>query len=61
LGARCLRPNANSDNIAASEWLASKTGTSLLECPGTHLAYCQRPREVADAIGPFLPQVAASR
>jgi hypothetical protein len=30
-------------NIAASEWLASKTGTSLLECPGTHLAYCQRP------------------
>jgi len=40
-------------NIAASEWLASKTGTSLLECPGTHLAYCQKPREVADAIAPL--------
>jgi hypothetical protein len=48
-------------NIAASEWLASKTGTSLLECPGTHLAYCQRPLEVADVIGPFLAQVVASR
>lgn len=47
-------------NIAASEWLASKTGTSLMECPGTHLAYCQRPREVADAIEPFLKRVAAS-
>jgi pimeloyl-ACP methyl ester carboxylesterase len=47
-------------NIAASEWLASKTGTSLLECPGTHLAYCQRPAEVAHAIGPFLGRVAAS-
>jgi pimeloyl-ACP methyl ester carboxylesterase len=41
-------------NIAASQWLASKTGTRLLECPGTHLAYCQRPREVANAISPFL-------
>jgi pimeloyl-ACP methyl ester carboxylesterase len=48
-------------NIAASRWLASKTGTSLLECPGTHLAYCQRPREVADAIGPDLARVTASR
>ena len=48
-------------NIAASEWLASKTGMSLLDCPGTHLAYCQRPLEVADAIGPFLAQVVASR
>jgi hypothetical protein len=48
-------------NIAAPEWLASKTGTSLLECPGTHLAYCQRPLEVADVIGPFLAQVVASR
>ncbi len=47
-------------NIAASEWLASRTGTSLLECPGTHLAYCQRPREVADAILPFLARVAAA-
>jgi pimeloyl-ACP methyl ester carboxylesterase len=46
-------------NIAASEWLASKTGTSLLECPGTHLAYCQRPAEVAEAIRPFLARVAA--
>jgi pimeloyl-ACP methyl ester carboxylesterase len=47
-------------NIAASEWLASKTGTSLLECPGTHLAYCQRPAEVAEAIRPFLARAAAS-
>ncbi len=47
-------------NIAAAQWLASKTGASLLECPGTHLAYCQRPREVANAIGPFLALVAAS-
>lgn len=46
-------------NIAASEWLAAKTETGLLECPGTHLAYCQRPREVADAIRPFLTRVAA--
>ncbi len=46
-------------NVAASEWLASKTGTSLLECPGTHLAYCQRPAEVAEAIRPFLARVAA--
>jgi len=48
-------------NIAASQWLASTTGTSLLECPGTHLAYCQRPREVADAIVPYLARVTASR
>ncbi len=41
-------------NVAASQWLASKAGTSLLECPGTHLAYCQKPQEVADAIHPLL-------
>jgi pimeloyl-ACP methyl ester carboxylesterase len=46
--------------VAAAEWLATKTGTSLLECPGTHLAYCQRPGAVADAMRPFLARVAAS-
>ncbi len=44
-------------NIAAAEWLAAQTRTSLLECPGTHLAYCQRPQEVATAIRPFLARV----
>jgi pimeloyl-ACP methyl ester carboxylesterase len=43
--------------VAAAEWLAAKTGTSLLECPGTHLAYCQRPNDVAAAITPFLARV----
>jgi pimeloyl-ACP methyl ester carboxylesterase len=37
-------------NIAASEWLAAQTNTRLLECPGSHLAYVNRPEEVAPAI-----------
>jgi pimeloyl-ACP methyl ester carboxylesterase len=44
-------------NIAAAEWLATQTRTPLLECPGTHLAYCQEPQEVAAAITPFLTRV----
>ncbi len=47
-------------NVAAAEWLASQTKTTLLECPGTHLVYCQQPQALADAIGPFLARVAAS-
>jgi pimeloyl-ACP methyl ester carboxylesterase len=41
-------------NIAASEWLAAQTKTSLLESPGSHLAYINRPQGVAAAIRPFL-------
>ncbi len=44
-------------NVAAAEWLAAKTRTRLLECPGTHFAYCQQPKEVAAAITPFLARV----
>jgi pimeloyl-ACP methyl ester carboxylesterase len=48
-------------NVAAAEWLAAQTKTTLLECPGTHFVYCQEPQALADAIGPFLARVAASR
>jgi pimeloyl-ACP methyl ester carboxylesterase len=41
-------------NIAASEWLAAQTKTSLLECPGSHLAYINKSQDVAPAIRPFL-------
>lgn len=44
-------------NIAAAEWLAAKTRTSLLECPGAHIAYCVQPQDVAAAISPFLSRV----
>jgi pimeloyl-ACP methyl ester carboxylesterase len=44
-------------NVGAAEWLAAQTGTSLLECPGTHLAYIQQPEVVAAAIRPFLARV----
>jgi pimeloyl-ACP methyl ester carboxylesterase len=48
-------------NVAAAEWLAAQTKTTLLECPGTHFVYCQEPWALAAAIGPFLARVAASR
>lgn len=44
-------------NIAADEWLAARTGTTLLECPGAHLAYINRPGEVAATLRPFLTRV----
>lgn len=44
-------------NATAAEVLAARTGTTLLECPGAHLAYCNQPREVAAAIKPFLSRM----
>lgn len=46
-------------NVAAAEWLAARAGTSLLECPGPHLAYLTDPRAVAAAVGPFLARAAS--
>jgi pimeloyl-ACP methyl ester carboxylesterase len=46
-------------NVAAAEWLAAQTKTSLMECPGTHFVYCQQPKSLAAAIKPFLARVAA--
>jgi pimeloyl-ACP methyl ester carboxylesterase len=39
-------------DIAA--WLAGRLGVSLARTPGTHTPYQDRPRELADAIQPFL-------
>ncbi len=47
-------------NIAAAEWLAATTKSELAVWPGTHLAYCQRPADVAEAIRPFLRRVSGA-
>jgi len=41
-------------NVAASEWLAGQLKTDVLVAPGSHLAYCIRPDEFAEALGAVL-------
>lgn len=41
----------------AAEWVARQLGTDLQEIPGGHAPYFDRPREMAEAIRPFLRQV----
>lgn len=40
----------------AAEWVVKQLGTELQEIPGAHAPYFDRPREMAEAIRPFLRQ-----
>lgn len=41
----------------AAEWVAKRLGTKLREIPGAHTPYFDRPKEMAEAIRPFLREV----
>lgn len=41
----------------AARWLADRLGTDLEELPGAHAPYLDHPREMAEALRPFLKQV----
>lgn len=41
----------------ATRWVAHRLGTNLIEIPGAHAPYLDRPRELAAALRPLLRQV----
>jgi pimeloyl-ACP methyl ester carboxylesterase len=45
--------------LAWSWWLASRLGVPLVALPGGHSPYFDRPREMAEAIRPFLSRVSS--
>lgn len=45
---------------AAAQWVAEQVGTGLLELPGAHAPYLDRPQELAAALRPVLSQVSVA-
>jgi pimeloyl-ACP methyl ester carboxylesterase len=41
----------------AAAWLADQLGTRLIELPGAHMAYLERPQEFAQALGALLERL----
>lgn len=46
---------------AAAQWVADQVGTDLIELPGAHAPYLDRPRELADVLRPLLHEVSEAR